>query len=391
MKKRYILSCLLAILALLNGYTQNPNNKALNATFKNTLTYQLLNDFNTEIPIFVITPGFFMIGSINYYNFPVFVDVDHFDDLSLLKQSNYLQKEIYDALNFPFLPHVPSDSITVIRIIDKNRLLYTLKIEPDGEKLHFTQTTADGQQEKRIEFDNGKISQIYFVNSEGISWLTYEQSGDSLFVKEEYDNDKNTLTKDIIKLKDGKILSKHHHIRKDGHSDYRLQSHDKYFYESDRLISIEHLNRRGNLRQSSHMIYYESGDLLKFRKTNRRGTILELNYLLDDKGLLNRKTVESKRRSYTVNYRYEEDFLNKIMIQEEGKRFQHIIEAGWDVNNLLNNMTIGKNYKSAEIPDRNNKYVFSYTNKHNIESIRLFDPKGKISKEIYFEYSFLPN
>lgn len=391
MKKLSILICLVTGL-FINGYSQNTNDDALNALVKNTLTYQLLNEFKTEIPIFVYTPGFFMVGSMSSFNFPVFVDIDYFDDMNLLKKRNFLQKEIYDAINFPFLPDIPVDSVTLIRVLDKDRLLYTMKIEPDGEKLLFTKTTADGRQEKRIEYLNGQITKVFFVDKDGISWLSYDLSGDSLITKEEFDHGKNTFTKEIMKLKDGKILSIHHHIRKDIHPDYRLQSYDIYKYQENRLTGIEHYNRRGNLRHKSNMVYYYDDELLNFQKTNRRGnSILQVNYLKNDNGLLNKKTVESKQRNYTINYQYRESFLNKMIIDEKDRNYQKIIVFGKDVNNLLNMMSLARISKHDADRNRENKFVFSYQDNRNIESIRLFDHNGRITKEIYFEYSFFGN
>ena len=67
------------ILVVRIGYSQLGNIEAVNNTVKNTITYQMLNDFKTTVPLLFIAPGFAFAGSVDIFRIPVFVENEYYN------------------------------------------------------------------------------------------------------------------------------------------------------------------------------------------------------------------------------------------------------------------------------------------------------------------------
>lgn len=384
-KKLSVFILLIFIYSICNS--QSDNVEAVNNTLKNTITYQMFNDFKTTVPLFFMVPGFMFAGSVDITHIPVFVETDYYNNVELLKRKDYLHKEFFDVIDVSFMPYIPSDSVMQVKVIDKNLLLYTMRFEQNGDTLVYTQTSADTKEEKTLWFINGYPENTIFTYKHGMSWVRTERSGDTLIKKTEFDASKGENLKNLIHLQEGKPFLIESYKKAPHMPDFRLQATENYQYEDGRLSAINTFNRRGRMRSSIKLLYVDK-NLYHFEKSKRNDVSISVRYRYDDLGRLERKEVKTNRRNFSVKYDYKDKMVNQLVIQEEGERYHHRLVFEKDVNDQLVMISIRRVFNDNRNPGTYARYVFGYLNNGNIESLKVINPKGHIIKDIRFEYSF---
>jgi len=368
-------------------YSQPGNVEAVNNTLKNTITYQMLNDFQTTVPLFFIVPGFMFAGSVDITHIPVFIENEFFNNIELLKKQNFVQKEIFDVIDVSFMPYIPYDSALLVKVIESNRLLYTLRFEQNGDTLVYKQTSADGRKEKTLYFINGYVENSTFVDGNVMSWVRTGRSGDSLIIETEFDASKMEFFKSIIHLIDGRPSLIEYYKRTLPKPEFRLQASEAYQYEEDKLSGINTFNRRGKLNGSTTLLYINN-KLYHYHKSKRGVSSISVNYLYNDLWSLKRKEVNTIRTNYTVEYNYRNETVNQLIIRQADKHYHQRLDFESDINNQLTIISSGRVLNDEINPTAFSRYVFGYLNNGNIESLKVINPKGIIVKDINFEYSY---
>lgn len=297
------------------SYSQTGNNEAVNKALKNTITYQMFKDFNTTVPLFLMVPGFMFAGSVDITHIPVFVEIDYYNNVELLKRKDYLHKEIFDVIDVSFMPYIPYDSVMHVKVMEKNFLLYTLSFDQNGDTLIYTQTSADNKEEKRLWFINGHLENTTFFDKHGMSWTRTRRSGDTLIKQTKYNASKREILKELIHLQEGRPSLIEFYEKTSHMPDYRMQAKETYQYEDGRLSAINMFNRRGRLRGDIKLLYIDD-NLYHFEKSKRNAVSISVQYRYNDLGNLERKEVKTNRRNFSVKYGYKDKMVNQLVYRK---------------------------------------------------------------------------
>jgi hypothetical protein len=153
------------------------------------------------------------------------------------------------------------------------------------------------------------------------------------------------------------------------------------------LASIKNFNKNGTLIDSTVFTYNLDNLISSINKMEQNKNIFSINFKYNDDGALTKKGFLSNKIIYDIEYNRERDnivglkmnflrndqneFLFDINLQNQLSRIQHL-----------------KSYYRALSPIEKDEILFNYNANGNIKSIRVIDKKGKISKEINFEYAY---
>ena len=99
----------LSFLILIQSNAQIENNSALQKTINSAIVYQALNDFDHNIPVAVLVPGFFFAGAFKYNSNPKFNENDFYQDFETVNTSDRYQSIIYEVISKPFIRYILYD------------------------------------------------------------------------------------------------------------------------------------------------------------------------------------------------------------------------------------------------------------------------------------------
>jgi hypothetical protein len=347
----------------------------------------MLNDFTTVIPVFFIVPGWYFFGSFEVSQMPVFVDEDYYAELDLKNRKSALHKELFEVFDVNFIPEITEDKHMEVRLIDDERLLYRLRVYRNDDTLFLLQASGKNFDEKLFKIVGGELMEVIKKDKYGVSVQHLEKYGDTLIINRDFDAKKNIYYFSELRYSNQNQLQSKSTFKQKANGKSKLISKQVYHYINNTLASIKNFNKNGTLIDSTVFTYNLDNLISSINKMEQNKNIFSINFKYNDDGALTKKGFLSNKIIYDIEYNRERDnivglkmnflrndqneFLFDINLQNQLSRIQHL-----------------KSYYRALSPIEKDEILFNYNANGNIKSIRVIDKKGKISKEINFEYAY---
>lgn len=384
--KRRISIVIMAVFILSDTSAQvnkyNPVNRAVN----NTLMHQALNDFNRSIPLVFFAPGFFLLGNIIYQNNPQFNETSFYENEKIINSSDYYQKEIFDALNSAMIPYIPVDSVMYARFIDKNKLIFELSFKWNEDTLVFTQTNAEKNKIKTVSYSGNKVISTNYSDLLKNNFLSGQLIGDTIRISEWVDKDSGERLKTIMRYKNGILFESTHFEKITG--DYRLKSTNRYYQNEENKPSLMiSRNRKGKITDSTN--YFYNNDRLMIYKSTNSSNSFSIVYTYNGLGDLQSKTVQSWKRNYTITYNSAGPNYMELQIDDlKNTSLRKLYTIKLDINRKLAELEAIGFPIHIQTPETIKRWVFGYNNFGNLNSVKVFDNRGTIVKNIEIVYSY---
>ena len=366
---------------------KNPDN--LTHLVNNTLMYQVLNDFDRTIPLVLYTPGFFLIGSLHHNSNPFFSESDNGENMAGKSRADTYQKEIQDVINTSFISYIPVDSTMSVRVVHDRKLLFELSFQRRNDSVFFIQTDAEKKKNKAVTVVDGKTIAVSYADQE--QGITYRSQlyGDSIRISEYYDNLAQPTSKTEMRYSRGLPDVVSYYTRRS--DSYDLKSADHYYYSiQGRPVLMQGIDPKGRINDST--VYYYDGDkLILTQKYNGAAVKQSYTYVYNRAGILSGKTVNLSGRIYSVDYSYANGSIASIEMDEKAKKIIRRFVFKNNIQRKLAGIEMSTINKESLIEDPKNRWVFDYNSKGNINSVKMMDDKGVITKEITFAYDFFGN
>ncbi len=390
MKNKLILIYLLLTVSF-GVSAQNSNHKVANSITRNMLVYQTLNDFTTTVPVFFMVPGWFVFGSIEVSHVPVFVNEAYYNNVDVNNRKNAMHKELFDAIHVDFFPDIPSDKQMEVRVLENSRLLYRLRFVNQGDTLELVQVSGINSDEKRFLIYQGDLIGVYQKDKHGLSIQQTQIFGDSLRVQTSFDAKKSRSSKSEIRYQGSSLHAEPKSIsyfKSNNKGAFRLVSTETYRYLEGRLATVETTNRRGNQTEITFFRHSIDGKLILLRKQKAGKLLLSIENHYDDHGLLEKKNVTTSRRNFDIYYHYKGQKIERVTIKNLYRGYSNEFVFDINLENKLSRIEHNKTYDGSQRGIDSESILFGYHQNGNIETIRLLDHKGRISKDIQFEYDY---
>jgi len=386
MKSNLILIAYL-VLSNLALFAQKYNHETANSIAKNMLVYQVLNNFSTTVPVFFMIPGWFVFGSYEISHIPVYVDEAYYNNIDVNNKKNAIHKELFDAVQVDFFPVIPAEKQMEVRVLAEGRLLYRLRFAKQGDSLELTQVSGDSKDEKRFVIHNGNIIAIDHRNKHGVDRKRTKFYGDTLHIHTKYLAKKSHKQKTEIHFYENRPTLINHFKAKNNGA-FKLESSETYKYLSGKLASIETRDRKGNLKDSTFFAHDNTGNLIFFRKHINGELYMSIEKRYADNGFIDHKYVSTNKINYNVKYKYENDIKRGYTINNLSlnKHNEYSFELNLDNQiSRIENRTVFYNLPNDFDSE---SVLFTYFPNGNIESIRVLNKRGQISKQIQMDYAF---
>jgi hypothetical protein len=366
---------------------QENNHKVANSIIRNMVVYQSLNDFSTTVPVFFMVPGWFLFGSIEILHIPVFVDEAYYSNVDANNRKKVLHKELFDVVNVDFIPEIPNDKQLEVRVMDRGRLLYRLRFINHGDTLELIQASGLNNDEKRFSIFEGNLIGINQYSKGNYSMQRTELFGDSLRVQTDWSGKNNRTQKTEIRYQglNPKTIKS---FTANNEGQFKLKKTETYSYLDGMLKSVETTNRKGRQINLTSFVYSLDGDLLLLRKQKYDAPLLSIEFRYNDDGFPERKNVATSKRTYSVKYNYKSNNIDDITISNLFNNQSNIFNFEINLDQKLSRIEYRRVSVSSPPRHDTESILMGYGENGNIESIRVLDRRGRISKDIKFEYDY---
>ncbi len=370
-------------------YSQEKNTATLNSYVRNTILYQTLNDFDQNIPLFVPTPWLFFYTNVNHVDQNYFFKDNYYDNSANLKESDLLEKEIADLTHPCFVPYIPQDSNTTVRVWYKDRMLYEIKLNHDKTRLIFSQVSGNKKLSKEVILENGKpVSSSIYDDGKVLLSKTIVQC-DSLEITELFNVVRNEYTMEECKYRSGNLYEKKQSRFITGKKPKTLKTLI-YSYNSDNQpLSILTYGPKGRIKDSTNYLWHNS-DLLTCNHFLEGVQDVSIIHRYSEDGLLVNKSILTADKKIFIDYAISSGKTKGFSFNNSEKNVKFNVEIEYDTKEQLAILEISKYSKEGMVELSKDKYLFSYRPDGNIQNIKVINTEGRIDKEILFEYSFFP-
>lgn len=115
---------------------------------------------------------------------------------------------------------------------------------------------------------------------------------------------------------------------------------------------------------------------------------LKVTYSTDDKGFLDKKSIKTRNLDYTIQYHYDNGKVSGFLINGLNKMHSNELFLDFNLQHQLSRILHKKKENTMPFKVVTEEMLFDYQSNGNINSIRIIDKNGRISKEINFEYDY---
>ncbi|MDY0086832.1 MAG: hypothetical protein RBR84_13005 [Bacteroidales bacterium] len=366
---------------------QNTDKQVANELVRNMLVYQILNDFTETVPVFFVVPGWYFFSSFQVTQIPVFVDEDYYAELDFKNRKNALHKELFEVLDVNFIPEIPEDKHMEVRLIDSDNLLYRLRFYRNDDTLFLLQAAGKNLDEKLFKIVDNELLEVIKTDKKGVSYQKMERYGDTMRINREYDAQKGVFHISEMRFSNENLLQSKSIYKQRANGRPKLKSKHIYEYADNNLTSVLDVNNTDTVISSTMFTYNLDNLLSSIIKKLPSKNLFSINMKYDDDKLLTKKTFHSDRNIYTLDYIWKDKDIVGLKMNFLEKD-QH--EFVFDIN-LQKQLSRIQHLKSPNVHyplDDKEEIHFHYNANGNIRSIRVIDNKGRINKEISFEYDY---
>lgn len=386
MRNKFVYLLLILVISHITK-AQTSDKQVANELVRNMLVYQMLNDFTTTVPVFFFVPGWYFFGSFQVTQIPVFVDEDYYAELDFKNRKNALHKELFEVLEVNFIPEIPDDKHMEVRLIDSDNLLYRMRFYRNDDTLFLLQAAGKTLDEKLFKIVDNDLLEVIKTDKKGISYQKMERYGDTLRINREYDAKKGVFHISEMRFSNENLLQSKSFYKQKANGKSKLISKHLYQYTNNILTTIINVKRSGTVIDSTTFTYNLDNLLSSIIKRRPIKNLFSINLKYNDDDLLTKKTFHSKRIIYDIDYiRKDDDIIGLKMNFLEKDQHEFVFDI-----NLQKQLSRIQHLKSPNVYyplDDKEEILFYYNANGNIRSIRVIDNKGRINKEISFEYDY---
>ncbi len=386
MRIKFIYLLLILIISQI-AKAQNTDKQVANELVRNMLVYQILNDFTTSVPVFFVVPGWYFFSSFQVTQIPVFVDEDYYAELDFKNRKNALHKELFEVLDVNFIPEISDNKHIEVRLIDSDNLLYRLRFYRNDDTLFLLQAAGKNLDEKLFKIVDNDLLEVIKTDKKGISYQKMERYGDTLRINREYDAKKGVFHISEMRFSNENLLQLKSFYKQKANGKSKFISKHIYEYTNNILTSILDVNNTDIVISSTIFTYNLDNLLSSIIKKLPSKNLFSINMKYDDDKLLTNKTFHSDRIIYNLDYiRKSKDIVGLKMNFLEKDQHEFVFDI-----NLQKQLSRIQHLKSPNVyyPLTDKEEILFYYNANgNIRSIRVIDNKGRINKEIRFEYDY---
>ena len=384
--KKIILFWLL--LLSLNCFGEIKSKTTANNYLNHAILSQVFNNFDINVPVWIVTPWVFAYGNFNHIDNDVFFKNNLQED-KLFSVQDIILKEFSATLNNIFFKTIPVDSTMIVRSLYKNRLLFTLFLKQTDSLITIDYRLPDNKTGESIVFDKegNLVSNTRFDEDNTIKIKNVKQS-ESLYFCTTENASKSYVTTEESQYDNGLVLSKM--IFRDNKETYKRKfiSGKKYQYTEDgKLLKILNVDKKGRPIDSINYYYVDNALFSIIQEhVNNESNMIFYKY---NNGLMTEKIIKSSNLSLQINRKYDMHKMSLISFKNDDQDEVDQFELGYNTLGLLNSVICKSGKKSDNIDDNFTKqYVFTYNEQTNIKSIKIIDKNGIIQKEISYEYDY---
>ncbi len=376
----------LSFLILIQSNAQIENNSALQKTINSAIVYQALNDFDHNIPVAVLVPGFFFAGAFKYNSNPKFNENDFYQDFETVNTSDRYQSIIYEVISKPFIRYIPSDSAMSARFIDGSRLTFELGFSKSGDTILFTQSDPKKTKTKTIKFLNGDMVSVLFKDEKKKRHYSSQLYGDSIRIADMRESVPDDNYRKVIRYKSG-ILNEISDYSVSGLS-FILESREVYIFNEQNKPSLKlRMNKKGKITDSVKYFYHD--DLVTLTQYFNQGQLKRsVSNHYNETGRIDERVFDTYLGREVISYFYPAENIIETIFSPGSDIPKNKFILKFDINQRLadmENLRIKEEYGNAKLKSR---WISDYNDKGNLSNITILNSKGSISRIIKIEYSY---
>ncbi len=371
----------------LSVFGQSIHNKTIERVVNDIILYQTLNNFNHNVPLFLVSPGFVFVGNFSFQSNPLLLETDFESQMTRLSPLKHFHRDITESLEEPFLPYIPRDSAMTVHFIHDKKLLFEMTFAYYEDTLVFTQKKPGGEKVKTLKYVNGHCVSTSFIDERQRKRYKDELLGDTLRVisSESYQHAK--FTTEYSKIRYRANLPVFMQRSKTIADISKIDGETHFVYdEINRLVDEKTYNRRGRLR-SSVKYFYKDDRLIQVERSGSKAFSIDFTY--DDNGLLQEKIYISRDKEYLTKYSAEINKSREIsFFSKEGNPVSYRFSISPDVRQHIMELVFAEMKNDQLRHDSYRRWLLDYEQFGNLSTIRMLNYSGTILKEIIIEYSF---
>jgi hypothetical protein len=383
--------CILILLMSLQlCFGQNKNIVSINDFYKNLIVTQMVHDFDKWVPLFVITPGFFLQTYIHVYDNEIFFKRNFFNDEEFVNDNDFVVSEMFRALNCKFIPYLPTDSNMMINAISGNKLMYTCLLKKSNNQNTISLSLPNQRMEKTMSFETGDFVSSLFKDDLVNNLTSNEKLNDSVVLSTKFNSGslKYQVEKSSYSL--GRLVKIEKYAPNKNRLKNKLRETVSFIYNNDGdVFCIKTNDKDGKVRDS--IIYFYSGRKLTSVSQIKGLQQNSITYKYKDDNLLF-KYVRSNSKEYEVNYRYmPSGQVSNMSINEYSDNYKHNYDFEYNVDGNLIKVMHEKIDKITNAVELDYQFLLGYLSDGNLSSIKMLNGDGQIIKNINYEIEYLKN
>ncbi|HEY6914519.1 MAG TPA: hypothetical protein VI413_07580, partial [Paludibacter sp.] len=169
---------------------------------------QVLNNFEVNTPIAVVTPWMFFYANISSIDNDVFFK-NNLEEEKIFSTKNVILKELYSTVNNNFFKMKPVDSTMIVRALYKDRLLYTLSLNHLDTTSTIDYLLPDNETGETVVFEHhGNLVSNRRFSPNNTIVTNNEWQADSLCISTVNNETKSYYTVEESRYKNGDVWRK---------------------------------------------------------------------------------------------------------------------------------------------------------------------------------------
>jgi hypothetical protein len=288
--KKYIL--IFALHLCVAGFAEVRGNISINNYLNQAIWSQVLNNFEVNTPIAVVTPWMFFYANISSIDNDVFFK-NNLEEEKIFSTKNVILKELYSTVNNNFFKMKPVDSTMIVRALYKDRLLYTLSLTNLDTTATIDYLLPDNKTGENVVFDHhGNLVSNRRFSPDNTIMTNNEWQADSLCISTVNNETKSYYTVEESRYKNGDVWRKSIFRENKETNNRKFVSNKNYLYNVKGNLSEILITNKKGFPVDSIEYQYSDGQLCSIiqRHNNLDAEMIFYQY---ENGQITRKSIRS--------------------------------------------------------------------------------------------------
>ncbi|MCG8697340.1 MAG: hypothetical protein MI922_04745 [Bacteroidales bacterium] len=349
------------------------------------IVYQLINNWEHDVPVALISPDFFYLGHTNALNTTAM-----FYNEEVIERSGYrlkwiLQKELTSILKSTFIVPAEDQKALTVNLFDKGKPVYDLVFRKDKQRWYVNYRSTDGKSDRTWEVENGLPIEC------SINTKSYNISGSKKYsegrIRRSEGKDKrgiSTIIEYEYPQNNDVILNLYEQESRSGIPD--LKSIKVLKKNGEGLVTDEESrNSRDKMEMKTVFIYDEKGNLSQELTNDKIQELKRINYFYDDSSNLKRKDLFCYGHRYWLSVNYENNLPTYAEFVSITDDTVYMIDLEYNTDSKISAFSISKG-TAKKIGVSTDYYKLSYNADGNLEILDKVKKNGKTIKHLKFDY-----